>query len=95
LHTADPSTTGANELTGGSPAYARKAVTWSAAATAAKAASNAPVFDVGAGKTITHWGMWSTATGGTFYYGGTLPASETFGSQGTYTATSTTLTATG
>jgi hypothetical protein len=31
LHTASPSTTGANEATGGSPAYARKSVTFNAA----------------------------------------------------------------
>jgi len=32
LHTADPGTTGANEATGGSPAYARKLSTWTASA---------------------------------------------------------------
>ena len=31
VHNGDPSTTGANELAGGSPAYARKAVSWAAA----------------------------------------------------------------
>ena len=35
-HTADPGATGIlNELTGGSPAYARKAITWAAASDAA------------------------------------------------------------
>lgn len=32
LHTGDPGTTGANEATGGSPAYARKLTTWAAGA---------------------------------------------------------------
>lgn len=93
LHTADPSTTGANELTGGTPAYARKSITWSSAATSSKAISNQPVFDVGSGKTITHFGLWSAVTVGTFYGGAALSASETFTAQGTYTLTSLTVTA--
>jgi hypothetical protein len=84
LHTADPSTTGANEATGGSPAYARKAITWNTAASGALDNNANPVFDVPAG-TYTHFGLWSAATGGTFYGGGALSASETFGAQGQYT----------
>lgn len=86
LHTADPGTTGANEATGGSPAYARKSITWNAAAAGNLDSSNAPVFDVPAG-TYTHWGLWSASTAGTFYGGGPLSANETFGAQGTYTLT--------
>jgi hypothetical protein len=32
LHTADPGTTGANEVTGGAPAYARIVIAWNAGA---------------------------------------------------------------
>jgi hypothetical protein len=66
LHTGDPSTTGANEATGGSPAYARKAITWNAAASGARSASNQPVFDVPAG-TYLYAGFFSASTGGTFW----------------------------
>lgn len=84
LHTADPGATGTNEVTGGSPAYARKSITWNAAAAGALDDSNAPVFDVPAGTTITHVGLWSASTAGTFY-GSFDITDEVFGAQGTYT----------
>lgn len=87
LHTADPGTTGASEVTGGSPAYARKSVTWNPAASGNLDSANQPVFDVPASTTITHFGMWSAAVGGTFYGAGALSAAETFAAQGTYTLT--------
>jgi hypothetical protein len=65
LHTAY-SATGTNELTGGSPAYARKAITWSAASAGSKASSSAPVFDIPAGTTVAYVGLWSAVTVGTF-----------------------------
>lgn len=66
LHSAY-STTGTNELTGGSPAYARQAVTWSAASGGSKAsASVAGAFNVPAGSTVAFVGLWSAATLGTF-----------------------------
>ena len=86
LHTADPGTTGASEVTGGT--YARKQTTWAAASNSASTGSAVTV-DVPAGTTITHWGISSAVTAGTFYYGGTLPAPETFGSNGTYSLTPT------
>ena len=87
LHTADPGTTGANEVTGGSPAYARKAITWNAAASGSLDNNANPAFDVPGGVTVSHAGFWSAATGGTFYGGNALSASETFAGQGTYTLT--------
>lgn len=87
LHTADPSTSGTGEVTGGSPAYARKAITWNAAASGNLDSSNTPVFDVPGSTTISHMGYWSAASGGTFYGGNALSASETFAAQGTYTLT--------
>lgn len=86
LHTADPGTNGANEASGGTPAYARKSITWNATAAGDLDSSNAPVFDVPA-NTYTHFGLWSAASGGTYYGGGALSASETFSAQGTYTLT--------
>lgn len=58
LHTAW-STTGANEVTGGS--YARQSITWNAAASAALNSSNAPSFSVPSGNTIRFIGFWETA----------------------------------
>lgn len=66
LHNGDPSTTGANELTGG--AYARKAVTWGTAAAGLRAnITTALDFDVPAGTTVFHFGYWSASSAGTFY----------------------------
>ena len=93
LHTASPGTTGANEATGGSPAYARKAVTFNAAGTVGPLGSTAQpatvgvawgtevTFDVPAG-TYTHGGMQSAATAGTFRNGNVLGASQTLTGQG-------------
>ena len=65
VHTAY-SSTGANEVTGGSPAYARKAVTYGAAASEARTASGTPTFDIPAGTTCRFFGMWDASTAGTF-----------------------------
>lgn len=65
LHTAY-SATGTNEVTGGSPAYARKAITWSAASSGSKASSSSPVFDIPASTTVAFVGLWSAASAGTF-----------------------------
>lgn len=86
LHTATPDASGSNEVSGGSPAYARKAVTWAASAGGAKAHSNAPVFDVPAGTTVAFAGLWSAGTAGTFY-GYYDVTDEVFAGQGTYTLT--------
>lgn len=65
LHTAY-SATGASEVTGGSPAYARKSITLAAASGASKAASTQPTFDVPASTTIKYLGYWTASSGGTF-----------------------------
>jgi hypothetical protein len=64
LHTAY-SATGLNEASGGSPAYARKAITYGAASVETKAATTQPVFDVPPG-TYRFVGRWTAITGGTF-----------------------------
>lgn len=75
LHTADPGTTGAAEVTGGTPAYARVPATWTSGV------SNQVTFDVPAG-TYTHFGTWSAITGGTFRGGNPLNATQTLTGQG-------------
>ena len=66
LHTAY-SSTGTNEVTGGSPAYARKAITMAAASGRAKASSTQPVFDVPASTSVAYVGYWTNA--GTVFRG--------------------------
>jgi hypothetical protein len=63
----------AGEATGGSPAYARQAVTWGAAASSAKANSAALTFDVPAG-TYGFFTMWNVGTtANTNNYRGYIP----------------------
>lgn len=94
LHSGDPGAAGSNEIAGGSPAYARKAVTWAAASGGAVAKSGADiVFDVEGGDTVSFIGFWSAGTAGTCY-GGADVTDEAFGAQGTYTLTAITITAT-
>ena len=85
LHTADPGGTGANEVSGGSPAYARKPVAWNAAASGGLDNTGTPAIDVPGNITVTHWGLWNAATSGQILASGTLSAQETFGGQGLYT----------
>ena len=91
LHTADPGTTGANEVTGGSPAYARQQGTWSPPSGGVLSMAAAETFDVPTA-TIAYYGVWSAASGGTFYGGGALSASEVFAAQGTYQLAGATIT---
>jgi hypothetical protein len=84
LHTADPS--GANEVTGGS--YARVATNWGTPSGSSAAGSQVTI-NVPSGTTITHWGVWTASSAGNLIYGGALPASEVFGSAGTYSLTPT------
>ena len=71
LHSADPGTTDANEISGGG--YARKTTTWGAAAmdgSDAKAVGSTAQFDVENNDSATHFGVW--AAGPTFLYGKAL-----------------------
>lgn len=88
LHTADPGTTGASEATGGAPAYARKATTWTGGASDGVVPGSQVTFDAPAG-TYTFLGVWSAATLGTFV-GGMAITSTTLGAQGQILATPTT-----
>lgn len=86
LHTASPGVTGANEVSGGS--YIRVATTWAAAAASASLGSQVTI-NVPASTTITHFGIWTTSTAGTYHGGAALPAPETYGGAGTYLLTPT------
>lgn len=83
LHSADPGTTGSSEISGGSPAYARQALTWTAGTVDGQATASA-VFDVPAGQAVTHAGLWTAASGGTFL-DNVAVAYATQASQGTLT----------
>lgn len=72
------------ELTGGSPAYARKAATWGGAGATNTNSATIPAFDVASGSTVAGAGFHSAATAGTYWDGGAV-TSQGFASQGTYT----------
>jgi hypothetical protein len=61
LHTAFPGQTGTNEVTGGAPAYARKAITVNAASGGSRALNAGVTFDVPA-CTVRWVGFWNGAT---------------------------------
>lgn len=86
LFTADPGTSGSvtGEVTGGSPAYARKALSWGAPSNGVITAT--ATFDVPAGTTITHAGVCSASTGANLLDKAAV-TSQAFASQGTYQLT--------
>lgn len=65
LHIAMPDSAGSDEVTGGNPAYARKAGTWAAAAGGSRSSTAAVQFDVPA-VTVKWQGFWDAVTAGTF-----------------------------
>jgi hypothetical protein len=65
LHTALPDSSGSNEASGGTPAYARQAITWGTAVGGIVQATNMPIFDVPAG-TYAFGGLWDDPTAGNF-----------------------------
>jgi len=83
LHTGDPGSTGASEVTGGS--YARVAQSYGPPTAGAGDLAAPAVFDVPEGTTVTHWGAWDNAT---FLFGEALEQTQNFATAGTYTLTS-------
>lgn len=85
LHTGDPgaANTADNEVSGGSPAYARKAIAWNAANAGAMAPTANVVLDVPASTTVSWVSLWNSA--GTVRYLKKDVTDEAFGAQGTYT----------
>lgn len=84
IYTTAPGGSAGTEPSGGSPAYARKPISWGAASASAITAT--VVFDVPAGATIVGAGVHTALTAGTYLDGGTV-TSQAFASQGTYTLT--------
>lgn len=69
LLTSDPTETGTagTEMSGGSPAYARKPITWGTEANGTVANSVAVSVNVPTG-TATHWGLFDAVSGGNLLY---------------------------
>jgi len=84
LYTTAPGATAGTEVTGGSPAYARKAITWGSPS--GGVITGTVTFDVPAGTTVVGAGLHSAVTAGT-YLDGAAVTSQAFASQGTYTIT--------
>lgn len=78
LHSASPSTTGANE-NANTGSYARQACSWNAASGGAKTNSTSLTFSTAGSVAVTHFGTWSSATygAGTFAIAGALTSSVT------------------
>lgn len=88
IYTTTPTTTAGTEPSGGSPAYARKALTWGTATSSAGVSTTTATatFDVPSGATIVGVGIHSALTAGTYLDGGTI-TSQAFASQGTLVVT--------
>lgn len=83
LHSGNPGTTGASEITGGS--YARVQAVAPAAVNGG-ASFPAAIINVPAGNTVTYWARYTTASGGTPYDSGAMPgAGVVFDIAGTLT----------
>lgn len=87
LATSAPGASAGTEVSGGSPAYARKASNAGTAAASAIVFSPA-AFDVPTGTTLLGINMMTALTAGTYLDGASV-TSQAFASQGTYTVTAT------
>lgn len=84
LYTTAPGGSAGTEVTGGSPAYARKAITWGSPTNGVMTAT--VTFDVPTGTTVVGAGVHTAITAGT-YLDGAAVTSQAFASQGTYALT--------
>lgn len=88
LHVGDPGLTGANEVVVGTDAdYVRKAITFAAADTLAKATNAGVTWTANAAATtyiVTHVGIWDALTSGNFLGHGQLPVPETVVASGSF-----------
>lgn len=84
LYTTTPGGTAGTEVTGGSPAYARKPLTWGSASSGVVTVT--VTFDVPASTTVVGAGIHTASTGGTYLDGATV-TSQAFATQGTYAIT--------
>jgi len=84
LYTTAPGASAGTEVSGGSPAYARKAITWG---TPTNGVITATVnFDVPSGTTVVGAGIHDALTAGN-YLDGVSVTSQAFSAQGTYALT--------
>lgn len=91
LFSGDPGTAGAatNELTGGSPAYARVLLSWGSASNSA-VSTTATTFNVGSGSTVAYFGAATSGTATTADIQDSVAVtSQPFNSQGQYVVTAT------
>lgn len=84
VYTTVPGATAGTEPTGGSPAFARKALTWVPGAAGVTTAT--ATFDIPAGTTVKGTGTHSALTGGT-YADGKTEVDTVFSTQDTLTVT--------
>src|SRR3954463_7960378 len=84
VYTTAPGGTAGTEPSGGSPAYARKALAWGAASGGVITVT--VVFDIPSGATIVGAGAHTAITAGTYLDGASV-TSQAFASQGTYSIT--------
>jgi hypothetical protein len=84
IYTTAPGASAGTEPSGGSPAYARKAISWGSASGGVITAT--VTFDVPAGTTIVGAGVHTALTAGTYLDGASV-TSQAFASQGTYQLT--------
>jgi hypothetical protein len=80
-----PAATAGTELTGGAPAYARIALTWSAP-NASSAVTASATHNVASGSTVAGAMLFDALTAGNYRDGGGV-TSQAFASQGTYAVT--------
>ena len=78
LHSADPGTTGANEVSGA----ARQQTTWGTSSSGTSSGTQVTFSSVPSGS-YTHYGVWTAATGGTFRWGFSLAPGVTLSDVGT------------
>ena len=72
------------ELSGGTPAYTRQAITWNGASGESIVLSSDVIFDVPIGSVVAGWQIYDNANGGVAF--GIMPLiPETHSSQDTYT----------
>ncbi len=91
LHTGDPGASGTdNEVSGGSPAYARQSCVFNAAASGERLLNANVTFDVPGSTTITHVGFWDYNGGSYVFHGSDPVTNEAFAAQGQYVVTATT-----
>lgn len=85
VYTTAPGATAGTEPSGGSPAYARKALSWTASTVDGVVTATA-TFDIPSGTTVVGVGVHTAVTAGTYLDGASV-TSQAFASQGTYQVT--------